>query len=41
MMPPAYKPVPAVEKCFAILDLLSKMDKPLGISRYFQKIGTQ
>lgn len=31
-MPPAYKPVPAVEKCFAILDLLSKMDKPLGIS---------
>ncbi len=31
-MPPAYKPVPAVEKCFAILDLLSKTDKPLGIS---------
>jgi DNA-binding IclR family transcriptional regulator len=31
-MPPTYKPVPAVEKCFAILDLLSKVDKPLGIS---------
>jgi DNA-binding IclR family transcriptional regulator len=31
-MPPAFKPVPAVEKCFAILDLLSKKDKPLGIS---------
>ena len=31
-MPPAYKPVPAVEKCFAILDLLSKKNKPLGIS---------
>jgi DNA-binding IclR family transcriptional regulator len=31
-MPPAYKPVPAVEKCFAILELLSKTDKPFGIS---------
>ena len=31
-MPPAYKPVPAVEKCFAILDLLSKTEKALGIS---------
>ena len=31
-MPPAYKPVPAVEKCFSILELLSKNDKPLGIS---------
>lgn len=31
-MPPAYKRVPAVEKCFAVLDLLSKQDRPLGIS---------
>lgn len=31
-MPRAFKRVPAVEKCFAILDLLSKMEKPLGIS---------
>lgn len=31
-MPHAYKPVPAVEKCFAILDLLSKKNKSLGIS---------
>ena len=31
-MPPAYKTVPAVEKCFAILDLLSKSENPLGIS---------
>jgi DNA-binding IclR family transcriptional regulator len=39
MMPPAYKPVPAVEKCFAILDLLSKMDKPLGISDISRKLA--
>lgn len=31
-MPPAFKRVPAVEKCFAILDLLTKTDKHLGIS---------
>ena len=31
-MSPAYKTVPAVEKCFAILELLSKIDKPLTIS---------
>jgi IclR family KDG regulon transcriptional repressor len=38
-MPPAYKPVPAVEKCFAILDLLSKKDKPLGISDISRQLG--
>lgn len=38
-MPPAYKPVPAVQKCFAILDLLSKMDKPLGISEISRQLG--
>lgn len=31
-MPPAYKRVPAIDKCFAILELLSKVKKPLGIS---------
>ncbi|SEM51224.1 transcriptional regulator, IclR family [Syntrophus gentianae] len=31
-MPLTYKSVPAIEKCFAILDLLSKTEKPLGIS---------
>ncbi|BBO81467.1 IclR family transcriptional regulator [Desulfosarcina ovata subsp. sediminis] len=31
-MPPAFKRVPAVEKCFAILELLTKTEKPLGIS---------
>ena len=31
-MPPAYKRVPAVDKCFAMLELLAKAKKPLGIS---------
>lgn len=38
-MPPAYKPVPAVEKCFAVLDLLSKTDKSLGISDISRQLG--
>lgn len=37
-MPPAYKPVPAVEKCFAILGLLSKTKKPLGISEISKQL---
>jgi DNA-binding IclR family transcriptional regulator len=31
-MPPAYKRVPAIDKCFAILDLLAKSQEPMGIS---------
>ncbi|MBS1237921.1 MAG: IclR family transcriptional regulator [Deltaproteobacteria bacterium] len=31
-MPPASKRVPAVDKCFAILDLLAQSREPLGIS---------
>ena len=31
-MPPAFKRVPAIDKCFAILELLAKVKKPLGIS---------
>ena len=31
-MPPAFKRVPAIDKCFAILELLAKAKKPLGIS---------
>jgi len=31
-MPPAFKKVPAIDKCFAILDLLAKTREPLGIS---------
>lgn len=31
-MPPAFKRVPAVDKCFGILELLAKAKKPLGIS---------
>ncbi len=31
-MPPGYKRVPAIEKCFAILELLAKSRKSLGIS---------
>jgi DNA-binding IclR family transcriptional regulator len=38
-MLPAYKSVPAVEKCFAILDLLSKNNKPLGISDISRQLG--
>ena len=38
-MPPAYKPVPAVEKCFSILDLLSKTEKALGISDISRQLG--
>jgi DNA-binding IclR family transcriptional regulator len=31
-MPPSYKRVPAVDRCFAILELLAKSRKPMGIS---------
>ena len=31
-MPPAFKRVPAIDKCFAILELLVNAKKPLGIS---------
>jgi IclR family KDG regulon transcriptional repressor len=31
-MPPAFKRVPAIDKCFSILELLAKTNKPFGIS---------
>lgn len=31
-MPPAFKRVPAIDKCFAIMDLLAETREPLGIS---------
>ncbi len=31
-MPPAFKRVPAVDKCFAILELLAQSKEPMGIS---------
>jgi len=31
-MPPAFKRVPAIEKCFAILELLARTSEPMGIS---------
>ena len=31
-MPPAFKRVPAIDKCFAILDLLAQSKDPMGIS---------
>jgi DNA-binding IclR family transcriptional regulator len=37
-MPPAYKRVPAIDKCFAILELLAKIKKPLGISEISGKL---
>lgn len=39
VMSPAYKSVPAIEKCFAILDLLTKTDKPHGISDIAKKLA--
>jgi DNA-binding IclR family transcriptional regulator len=38
-MPPAYKRVPAIDKCFAILGLLAKIKNPLGISEISGKLG--
>ena len=38
-MPPAFKRVPAIDKCFAILELLAKVKKPLGISEISGKLG--
>ncbi|SEM51537.1 transcriptional regulator, IclR family [Syntrophus gentianae] len=37
-MPPAYKSVPAIEKCFTILNLFSKTDKYLGISEISKQL---
>lgn len=37
-MPPAFKRVPAIDKCFAILELLAKTKKPLGISEISGKL---
>lgn len=31
-MPPAFKRVPAIDKCFAILELLARTSEPMGIS---------
>ena len=38
-MPPAFKRVPAIDKCFAILELLAKTKKPFGISDISGKLG--
>jgi len=38
-MPPASKRVPAVDKCFAILDLLAQSKEPLGISDISAKLN--
>ena len=38
-MPPAFKRVPAIDKCFAILELLTKAKKPLGISEISGKLS--
>lgn len=37
-MPPAYKRVPAIDKCFAILDLMAKTENPHGISDLSRKL---
>lgn len=37
-MPNVYKSVPAIQKCFAIMDLMSKTEKPLGISEISSRL---
>jgi IclR family KDG regulon transcriptional repressor len=37
-MPPAFKRVPAVDKCFAILELLAQSKEPMGISSISGKL---
>lgn len=38
-MPAAYKRVPAVDKCFAVMDLFAKTEKPLGISEISRQLA--
>ncbi len=38
-MPPAFKKVPAIDKCFTILDLLARTREPLGISDIAGKLA--
>ena len=38
-MPPAFKRVPAVDKCFAILELLAQSQEPMGISTISGNLG--
>ena len=35
----AFKRVPAIDKCFAILDLFARIKKPLGISEICKALG--
>jgi len=39
IMPPASKKVPAIDKCFAILDLLARSKEPMGISALSGKLA--
>lgn len=38
-MPPAFKRVPAIDKCFAILELLARSQEPMGISGISGNLG--
>jgi len=38
-LPSSYKSVPAIEKCFSVLDLLSKSQTPLGISDISRRLN--
>jgi DNA-binding IclR family transcriptional regulator len=38
-MPPAFRRVPAIDKCFAILDLLAQSKDPMGISDISGKLN--
>ncbi|MDI9557929.1 MAG: IclR family transcriptional regulator [Syntrophorhabdus sp.] len=38
-MSPAFKRVPAIDKCFAILDLLARSKEPLGVSDIASRLG--
>lgn len=38
-MPPAFKRVPAIDKCFTVLELLARSREPMGISDISGKLG--
>lgn len=38
-MPPAFKRVPAIDKCFSILELLAQTGEPMGISDLSGRLG--
>ena len=38
-MPVNYKPVPAIEKCFSVLELMAERKRPLGFTEIVRELG--